>query len=211
MNNSINLYNPAFRKRKSLLSAFQMITGLFLVIVGIFAFYIYTLKIENNLRQQEIEFKTTLDNQQAQVNILVANLASRKATANLSNEIMERDRQLRNRRQLFLTLSEGLSHRHGYSRYLRAFARQSLEGLWITAFSIEGLEERLWIRGRALLPALIPRYLKRLGQESDLRGRNFAALKIAQVVNNSSTTKASLGGSSVIEFTITSVEESVSK
>ena len=63
--------------------------------------------------------------------------------------------------------------------YLRAFSRQSLDGLWLTAFTITGAGE-LEISGRALRPDLVPAYIQRLNEEEVLAGRSFARFEMSR-------------------------------
>jgi hypothetical protein len=64
----------------------------------------------------------------------------------------------------------------GFSDYLRGFARQAPEGLWLTGFTIGAGGNDMEIRGSMLNPATLPDYIRRLGTEKSFQGRNFAAL-----------------------------------
>lgn len=66
----------------------------------------------------------------------------------------------------------------GFSEYMRAFARRSVTGLWLTGFDIAGGE--LTLQGRTLSADLVARYLQQLNQEQAMQGRQFAALLITQ-------------------------------
>jgi hypothetical protein len=65
---------------------------------------------------------------------------------------------------------------------MRAFARQSLDGVWLTGFEIDAGGRELALSGRALGAELVPRYLERLNHESLLQGRQFSSLKVDQRV-----------------------------
>ena len=67
----------------------------------------------------------------------------------------------------------------GIAEYLRAFSRQSVNGLWLTGFTIVGNGE-LEIRGRVLSPDLVPSYIQRLNREQVLAGRSFARLEMTR-------------------------------
>ncbi len=209
MNRSINLYNPALRKREPLFSALQMVQGLLLVLVGTLVLYGYTTHIEEGLRLQEAEIERIASDGQAQSNRLATALAARTAKRNLPTDIQTLEQRLHDRRQLFSALSGELSHGHGYSQYLRAFARQNVDGLWLTAFSIDTRGVHLQIHGRALRAALIPHYLKRLGQEPALQGKHFAALEIQHSIGTtttSTTDTTTTPDQQPIDFTLHSVE-----
>ncbi|CAK0770133.1 putative Fimbrial assembly protein [Gammaproteobacteria bacterium] len=206
MSYSINLYNPALRKRKALFSALYMAQGLLIVFVGILALYAYTIDMEESLRRQEAEMGKVFNDSQSQFNLLASNLTGKTKKRNLSPEIATQESRLRNRRQLFLVLSGGISHNHGYSTYLRAFARQNLEGLWLTGFSIEGPGESLKIRGRTLHAELIPRYINRLSHESALHGQHFATLDMTRGTTGTAAPEGEPARQQTIDFTLTSME-----
>ena len=63
---------------------------------------------------------------------------------------------------------------------MRALARQSLAGLWLTGFSVGKGGEEMEISGRALQPELVPSYIHRLTQERALHGRAFDSLSMTQ-------------------------------
>jgi hypothetical protein len=65
----------------------------------------------------------------------------------------------------------------GFAEYLRSFSRQTLDGVWLTAFTVTGGGE-IEIRGRALRPDLVPGYIQRLNREELFAGRSFARLEM---------------------------------
>jgi hypothetical protein len=66
----------------------------------------------------------------------------------------------------------------GYSDYLRAMARQIVDGVWIRRFDIAGAGRHFTIEGSTLRADLIPQYIKRLSSEDAMRGRQFATLML---------------------------------
>ena len=202
MNHSINLYNPALRRRKSLLSATNMVQGLLIVLAGILALYAYTTHVEESLRVQQANLEQVFNNDQAQFNHLATLLSSKATNQSTSAEIQALEQQLQNRHQLFAAISGALSGNHGYSQYLRAFARQNVEGLWLTAFSIDARGEHMQIHGRTLHAELIPIYLQRLSQEPILQGKHFAALEL----RTSAAETSNADQHEIIDFTLHSTE-----
>ena len=63
---------------------------------------------------------------------------------------------------------------------MRAFARQSIKGLWLTAFEIAGDGAEMNLSGAVLNPQLLPSYIQRLGNEKVMRGKMFSALQMQQ-------------------------------
>jgi hypothetical protein len=80
----------------------------------------------------------------------------------------------------------------GYAALMRAFAKQSLDGLWLTSFSINSASEQLNISGRTLQSDLVPEYIARLSDEPALRGKLFSALNM----NLSKATDTAISASS---------------
>ena len=72
-----------------------------------------------------------------------------------------------------------LGNRDGFARYMQAFSRQAIDGLWLTGLDIAASGSELQIYGRTLSADLVPNYLKRLNQEPAMQGRRFAELRIS--------------------------------
>ena len=75
-----------------------------------------------------------------------------------------------------MVMNGGLGDTKGYSEYMRAFARQSVNGLWLTGFTMQGAGAEIELRGRTLQPELVPAYLGRLRDEAVMKGKSFATL-----------------------------------
>jgi hypothetical protein len=103
--------------------------------------------------------------------------AVRKPSPQLIAEV-ERVEGLLRRRGEILRLLEGgvVGSTGGFAEYLRGFARQAPQGLWLTGFTIGSGGNDMEIRGSMLNPAALPDYIQRLGTEKAFQGRNFAAL-----------------------------------
>jgi len=63
---------------------------------------------------------------------------------------------------------------------MRAFARQSVSGLWLTGFEINGDGAQMSLQGATAGPQLLPAYIQRLSQEPVMKGKSFATLRMAQ-------------------------------
>jgi hypothetical protein len=63
---------------------------------------------------------------------------------------------------------------------MRALARQSLAGLWLTGFRVGKGGAEMEIIGRALQPELVASYIHRLKQEPAMHGRAFDSLSRTQ-------------------------------
>jgi hypothetical protein len=63
---------------------------------------------------------------------------------------------------------------------MRAFARQSVNGLWLTAFDIVGDGAQMSLGGAVVSPQLVPSYIQRLGRERVMHGKTFSTLQMQQ-------------------------------
>ena len=87
--------------------------------------------------------------------------------------------QAASRREVVDILKSGaIGSTEGYTGFMRAFARQIVNGLWLTGFSIQGSGEGISLNGRTLRPELVPAYLRRLNQEPVMQGREIGSLQI---------------------------------
>ena len=67
----------------------------------------------------------------------------------------------------------------GFSDYLLAFSRQSVNGVWLTSISVGGEgSNKMIVDGRALRPDLVSDYIKRLSKEKSMQGQTFATLNM---------------------------------
>lgn len=66
----------------------------------------------------------------------------------------------------------------GFSSTFMALARQHLQGLWLTHIDRGAGIESLQVKGRAIDPALVPKFVRKLASESVLQGATFETLKI---------------------------------
>ncbi|HET7199599.1 MAG TPA: PilN domain-containing protein, partial [Burkholderiales bacterium] len=88
---------------------------------------------------------------------------------------------------------------NAYSEYLRAFARQTVQGVWLTGIQISEGGEQLSLTGRAVRADLVPVLIGRLRQEPVLRGRPLDALAITRTGSAGKD-----GRNSIVDFSVTS-------
>jgi hypothetical protein len=181
MSQQINLFNPIFLKQKKAFSAVNMLDALALLLVGVFAFYVYASIETLKLDRQAVE--TTRQSDQAKLRLAQtsARHAPKKIDANLEAEVNSQEAQLSARQATLNNLGIGVAvNQVGYAEYLRALARQSVNGLWLTGFKVGKGGTDIEIIGRALQPELVPSYIRRLNQERSLRGRALDSLSMTQ-------------------------------
>jgi hypothetical protein len=99
----------------------------------------------------------------------------------LEEELKQMEAQAKAQENVLTTLKSGvIGNTDGYSEYMRAFARQSINGLWLTAFDIIGDGTEMSLSGAVVNPQLVPSYIQRLGKEKVMHGKTFSTLQMQQ-------------------------------
>ena len=181
MTQQINLFNPIFLKQKKIFSAVNMLDALALLLVGVALFYGYASIQTLNLDRQSVETARQYYQAKTRLSETSARYAPKKADVALAAEVDTLQAQVDARKATLQDLGGGvLGGGSGYAEIMRALARQSLAGLWLTGFSVGKGGEEMEISGRALHPELVPSYIHRLTQERALHGRAFDSLSMTQ-------------------------------
>lgn len=180
MSQQINLYSPIFLKQKKYFSSATMLEALALVLAGALAFYGYAWYQVSALVKQAAETEKRLKLEQARLAKLTEEISRRHRDQQLEAEVANLEALVKTRQELVGVLQTGaIGNTQGYSEYMRAFARQSLNGLWLTGFSITGAGDEMELRGRVLTPELVPAYIRRLNREPLLQGKQFVTLQMS--------------------------------
>ena len=181
MSQQINLFNPIFLKQKKTFSAVNMLDALALLLVGVAAFYAYASIETLNLDRQSVETARQYNQSKVGLEATSSRYAPKKIDAGLEAEVNNLQAQLNARKATLDSLGIGLlTNGVSYAEYLRALARQSLAGLWLTGFRVGKGGAEMEIIGRALQPELVPSYIHRLNQEQAMHGRAFDSLSMTQ-------------------------------
>ena len=198
MTQQINLFNPQFLQKEKYFSAVTMAQALGLLVLGIAAFTGYAYWQDRSLAHQTAESSRVYELQKQQFTKAAADLNPGKLDAQLDQEIGSIEAAIALRRALLGEIQLGGGSPSAYSEYLRAFARQTVQGLWLTGIQIGEGSGQLNLSGRALQADLVPILIARLNQESALRGRPLEALAISRTETGSEPKRA------IVEFTVTS-------
>lgn len=202
MSQQINLFNPIFLKQKKYFSATTMAQALGLILLGcvlLSAVMSYQVAM---LSKEAESTSAQLSAQQAQLNQITAVSASRQKSKSLEDEVLKAEAEIKSLQQVFDIVQKGdFGNTKGYAEYMRAFARQAVNGVWLTGFSIQGAGNEIGLQGRALQAGMVPTYISRLKREQVLQGKSFAALDM-QAPASSQNEKAA--PASYIEFRLLS-------
>jgi hypothetical protein len=180
MSQNINLLTPAFRKERQALTLATVAQLLGITLFALFGYHYYLQQQVGGLAAELQAADGLLKSQRGYVDRLKGRAAAPKVDAQLDADIARLEGELKLARDSMEALKGGaFGNQQGFAEYLRAFSRQSVNGLWLTGFTIAGSGE-LEIRGRVLSPDLVPSYIQRLNQEKVLAGRSFARLEMGR-------------------------------
>ena len=186
---NVNLYDPSLRIQRDWLSAESFglsVLGAVLAVALGAGFMRWQLRqIEEPARQTA----AALQAQQDAIQELARRVDSLRPDPRLIADVSNTQSTLQQRQEALRMLrAGGLGHEQGHAQTMEAFARQHVEGLWLTGLTLERADMAL--RGRAMRPELIPTYVGRLNQEPALQGRSFRALDIVRPMEEASATPA---------------------
>ena len=199
MSQQINLFNPQFLEKRKYFSALAMTQALGLLVLGMTVFYGFAFWQGRNLARQTGESERVYEQQKQRFTKVTAELSPEKREAQLDQDLKSIEAAIALRQSLLRELgTSGLAGPTGYSEYLRAFARQTVQGLWLTSIQIAEGGGQLTMSGRALQADLVPVLIGRLKQESVLRGRPLEALAITR------STAGKDPARTIVEFSVSS-------
>lgn len=179
MSQQINLFNPVFLKQKKHFSAVTMLQALLLIVLGSMLFYGYAMYQVKLLAKQTAEMNVRYEAEQKRLLNYINEFSPQRAQKLLSDELQMVEAQASMQEALLTTLKSGaFGNTQGYSEYLRAFARQTVKGLWLTGFNINGDGAQMSLHGAVVNPRQLPEYIQRLNREPVMRGKSFAALQM---------------------------------
>jgi hypothetical protein len=181
MSQQINLFNPVFMTQKKYFSVVTMLQALGLIVLGSVLFYGYAVYQVAQLSKQADEMGKRYAADQARLVSFTNEYSLQHSGKMLEDELKQLEAQASAQDALLNLLKSGaIGNTEGYSEYMRAFARQSINGLWLTAFDIVGDGAQMSLSGAVVNPQLVPSYIQRLGKEKAMRGKTFSTLQMQQ-------------------------------
>jgi hypothetical protein len=176
----INLYSPIFRKEAKVFSAVTMAQGLGLLVLAIAVLYFYMAAQSSLLELRALESGQQLKSEIERLKVYGALDSPAERAKALADRKKAVETALAGQTEALDAMRASFGRSEGYADVLRALARVSVEGVWLTRvqFSEEGGE--LSIAGRASRPDLVPVYLERLRRDRALRAQGFAQLEMTR-------------------------------
>ena len=209
MSQQINLFNPIFMKQRKYFTLLAMVQALALIVAGSLCLYGYAVYQVAQLKRQSEDSTKQFNAVQAQLAQSVGQFSPQRANQLLQDEVRKLERDLAEQIGLVDTLKSGsVGNTTGYSKYMRAFSRQVVQGLWLTGFKVTGDAAEISLSGGVVNPELLPTYIQRLGKEPAMRGKSFATLEMQQHKSEPGKENKSVATDSYVEFTMHSTPDS---
>lgn len=179
MSQQINLFNPIFKQQKKYLSAVTISQALGLIVLGAALLGSYAAYRSSRLADEAAATSRQLQATQEQLAKVAVAFPLRQKSPAVEQEIKQAEAEMASLQKVSEVLRTGeLGNTKGYADYLRAFARQIIDGVWLTGFRIYGAGSEIELQGRALRPELMPIYISRLKNEPVLQGKSFSTLEM---------------------------------
>lgn len=199
MAQQINLYDLGLADQRDLYSFRGAAIG-WLLVFSLSAIWAACAQYSlGETQKQEQALTAQVEGARTELQKLSALQSARKASTAIAADIAKLELEVKGRQEIMNVLeSGGLGDTRGFSEHLRAFARQSFEGIWLTGLKIGAGGRGMSIEGRALQAGHVPNYLGRLNGESVMQGRAFSELMI-QLPKSEAGGKAD-GNPTFVEF-----------
>ncbi len=180
MSQQINLYNPIFLKQEKYFSTKAIGQAFALVVAGLAAFYAFALVQTRSAESLLAQTRAQVAEQRGRFVAVAPKFTPASRSKVLEAELVRMEKEVKTRRDTLNALSTGeLGNTTGFSEFLAALARQTVQGVWLTGIVIGESGKDLRIDGRAVRPELVPAYLKALNEEPVMRGREVTEMKVA--------------------------------
>ena len=181
MRRHLNLYDPSLRRQRQWLTL-PNIAAAATGMLSLILVWGFLARGEADRREQGMRMAAEeLSALQQETAALAGRIAGLKADPRLERELRETEARLAVRREILDWLGQSGEAPPGgaYADYLRGLARQTVDGVWLTSFTVGADGTGMEIRGRTLDPALLPEYIRRLNSERAFQGRRFAEFRIS--------------------------------
>lgn len=176
----INFFRASLAPSKDsfdLTKVLQMTLG---VIIGMAVFYGWGHWKSHDLKRNRHQLDAVLAERTEQ--LIMTNLAisaNNDARQAMQAKLARLERQRTARDQAIRLLEmKKQAHEVSISSFMYALSRKVPDGLWLTEFSIDEFREGLTIHGRSTHPELVPEFIQRLTEDTNMNGIHFRRLNI---------------------------------
>lgn len=132
----------------------------------------------SRLSAERSKVMSDLDRQRAALAGFRETLAAPQIDPHLEAELQRlQASQQRVNASLVALSQQGAAARPAFAEVFIGLARNTVEGLWLNDVGLSGGGAELWLKGRTIEPALVPRLLQRLAVEPAFAGRTFRKVR----------------------------------
>lgn len=184
MSQQINLLNPALIQKTDFLNPNTIGLLLGVLLLGLIAYYQYESNALAKLNATHAQRSAEVAEMETHMIQIRAAKAAQPGNQVLLDTIHTLEQKKIMQEAIIKAVSQNNSDQSNsqssksYAALLKAFSKQSIDGLWITGLSIDQDAEALSIKGRALHADLLPALIARLRAEPALKGKTFTDLKM---------------------------------
>lgn len=179
----INLYLPEFQPNREPLRSMQMLWGLGLFIVLLLVVSLFSANANHERELALVDSRAQLE----QLKIQIVQLEQQHPNVNLADldaQILQISSELERREQILsIIVNKNLGNSTGFSGYLQALGRQSLDTVSLSAFSLAFGGTYVELLGRTQSADQIPLYIQRLRTEPVFAQSAFGVLNVEPVKN----------------------------
>lgn len=175
----VNLLNTSLRPPKRYVSARQAATATAGVAAAAAALGVFVLLEAVETERQRDLAKARLESAQEQFKKLAAEPAKGR-NKSLEDEVARLEQGVRGREALLVKIDGGIGNATGFSGYLDALARRTLEGVWLTRVVVGTDDSEFSLQGRVTRAELVGQYIRLLNQEQVLRGRKISEMNLSE-------------------------------
>ncbi len=179
MKQQINLYLPEFRPETNAFQSMFIVQAAGILLVALMLIYVFARQgvagIDQELEIVARQEVVALERLQS-VGPLITSITGEQSWA----EQLDDAARMLAERQAALNLIQGtrLGDTDGFSRHLRALARQDLDGIWLTHIVLSATGDQTRLEGRAIRAELIPLYVQDLTSEPAFAAQRFHRFEI---------------------------------
>ena len=179
MKQQINLYLPEFRPETNAFQSMFIVQAAGVLLVALMLIYVFARQgvagIDQELEIVARQEVVALERLQS-VGPLITSITGEQSWA----EQLDDAARMLAERQAALNLIQGtrLGDTDGFSRHLRALARQDLDGIWLTHIVLSATGDQTRLEGRAIRAELIPLYVQDLTSEPAFAAQRFHRFEI---------------------------------
>lgn len=185
INQQINLYQVQYRPQTHMFPAWFILQAIAILVCSMLLMYGFAQqRVDGVLQELEIVTRqeaVAIDRLQ-NIGPLITAVTGE---TNWSEQLDDSLRMLAER-QAVLNLIQGstLGDTQGFSRHLRALARQDTDGVWLTRLALSAQGDKTRLEGRALSAELIPLYVQYLTAEAPFAEQRFHRFRIDNPVED---------------------------